>query len=119
MKVYGLGLRGERAARRFLRLRGYRILERNYQCRFGELDLIAKKNGWIVFCEVKARSAGMLDAPQAFVTPVKQQKMLKTARYYLMKKNLSDVPARFDVLAVTFNEKGACTVEHLENVMEC
>ena len=114
MIVHGLGLKGELAARKFLRKKGWKILARNFQCRWGELDLIAMDKDCLVFCEVKTRSAGMIAPPQESVTYAKQQKMIKTARFWLQSKNM-DRPMRFDVLAVTADENGHLTVEHLEN----
>ncbi|MBR6793716.1 MAG: YraN family protein [Clostridia bacterium] len=113
MRVHGLGLKGELAAVRYLKKKGYRILKRNFQCRFGELDLIAQDKDCLVFCEVKTRSEGMIASPQESVTHAKQQKMIKTALYWLQSKDL-DLPMRFDVIAVTA-EQGRLTVEHLEN----
>ena len=117
MKVYGLGLKGEQIARCYLLRKGCKILAANYQCRFGELDLIAEDQGVLVFCEVKTRSKGMIAPPQESVTPVKQRKMIKTAQYWLLSHE-EDCPMRFDVVAVTVDAKGRCTVEHLENVIE-
>ena len=88
-------------------------MEKNFQCRFGELDLIARDKDCLVFCEVKTRSEGMIASPQESVTHAKQQKMIKTALYWLQSKDL-DLPMRFDVIAVTA-EQGRLTVEHLEN----
>lgn len=119
MKVFGLGLKGERAAARYLRKKGYRILAANYQCRFGELDLIARNKNCLVFCEVKTRSPGMIAPPQASVTSAKQQKMIKTAQFYVAEHHCGDVEMRFDVLAITADEKGRLSVEHLENVIVC
>ncbi len=116
MRVYGLGLKGEQAAVRYLRKKGWKILERNFQCRFGELDIIAKDKNCLVFCEVKTRSEGMIAAPQESVTYTKQQKMIKTAQYWVQ-ANFVDCPMRFDVVAVTVSPKGRCAVEHLENVI--
>ena len=83
MKVYGLGLKGEQIARKYLLKKGYKIIATNFQCRFGELDLIAQDQNCLVFCEVKTRSAGMVAAPQESVTPAKQRKMIKTAEHWL------------------------------------
>ncbi len=118
MKIYGLGLKGEQAAKRFLKKKGYKILDANYQCRFGELDLIAKDKECLVFCEVKTRSAGALAAPQESVTPSKQRKMIKTALFYLQQTQF-DGPSRFDVIAIKKDEKGVLQIEHLENVLTC
>lgn len=115
MKVYGLGLKGEIVAAKYLRKKGYKILEKNFQCRFGELDLIARDKDCLVFCEVKTRSEGMIALPQESVTYAKQQKMIKTALFWVQSKEL-DLPMRFDVIAVTA-EQGKMTVTHLENVL--
>ena len=68
----------------------------------------------MVFCEVKTRSAGMIALPQEHVNYAKQQKMIKTAQYYLQQTQL-DMAMRFDVIAVTFDPAGKLSVEHLEN----
>lgn len=114
MVVHGLGLKGELAARRFLRKKGWRILQSNFQCRYGELDLIAEDKDCLVFCEVKTRGPGMIALPQESVTYAKQQKMIKTALFWLQSKAM-DRPMRFDVIAVTADENGKMAVEHLEN----
>ncbi len=114
MRVHGLGLKGEIVARKYLRKKGWKILDTNFQCRFGELDLIARDKNCLVFCEVKTRSEGMIALPQESVTYAKQQKMIKTALYWLQSENL-DLPMRFDVIAVTADAQGRLAVEHLEN----
>lgn len=116
MKVYGLGLKGEEAAKRYLRKKGFKILDANYQCRFGEIDIIAQKKDTVVFCEVKTRSKGMLAAPQESVDYFKQQKMIKTARLWLQAKAVGDCPMRFDVLAITVS-LGKAEIEHIENAI--
>lgn len=118
MKVYGLGLKGEQAAKRFLQKKGYKILETNFQCRFGELDIIARKKDCLVICEVKTRGPGALATPQESVTYTKQQKMIKTALFYLQQTGL-DCAVRFDVIAIIQDEKGGLQIEHLENVFTC
>lgn len=116
MKVYGLGLKGERIAKRCLLKKGYKILATNYQCRFGELDIIAKKGDQLVFCEVKTRSKGMIAPPQESVTPAKQRKMVKTAQFWLAEHPWPK-EMRFDVLAISPDYLGRWQVEHLENVI--
>lgn len=115
MKVYGLGLKGEEEAQRYLRKKGFKILECNYQCRFGELDIIAKDKSGLVFCEVKTRSSGMLALPQESVHYTKQQKMIKTALFWLQANRMEEQPMRFDVIAVTVKADGKRSIEHLEN----
>lgn len=116
MKVYGLGLKGEEAAKRYLRKKGFKILDTNYQCRFGEIDIIAQKKNTIVFCEVKTRSEGMLAQPQESVDYFKQQKIIKTAQIWLNAKGIDDCPMRFDVLAVKMTAIQA-EIEHIENAI--
>lgn len=116
MRVYGLGLKGEEAAKRYLRKNGFKILDANYQCRFGEIDIIAQKKDTIVFCEVKTRSEGMLAAPQESVDYFKQQKIIKTAQIWLQHKGIDDCPLRFDVLAITVSA-GKAKIEHIENAI--
>ena len=116
MKVYGLGLKGEEAAKRYLRKKGFKILDTNYQCRFGEIDIIAQKKETIVFCEVKTRSEGMLATPQESVDYFKQQTIIKTAQIWLQAKGIDDCPMRFDVLAIKMSATKA-EIEHIENAI--
>jgi putative endonuclease len=96
------GNRSERAAARFLKGLGYRIVARNYSCPLGELDLIALDNGCIVFVEV--RSTGDEDPLRAAasVDYNKQKQLTKLAVHFLQAKKLLDRAARFDVLAVSW-----------------
>ena len=96
-----LGREGEDLAARFLIKQGYRILERNYSTRTGEIDLIALHDGSVVFVEVKTRSSDAFGAPELAVTPRKQQRMVKAALAYIKYKKLHQVPCRFDVVAIT------------------
>lgn len=118
MKVYGLGLKGELAAKRYLKKKGFKILKTNYQCRFGEVDIIALDKNCLVFCEVKTRSEGMIAPPQESVTYTKQQKIIKTALFYLQENRSFEI-SRFDVVAITFQKNGDLSIEHLENVFSC
>ncbi|MDF1535167.1 MAG: YraN family protein [bacterium] len=95
------GDRGESLAAWFLRLKGYRILERNFECRCGEIDIVAWKKGTLVFVEVRTRKDGSLVAPLNSVTPVKAAKIIDTARWYLAGVARPLPPCRFDLVAVT------------------
>ena len=96
-----LGSRYEEAAARFLESRGYEIIERNYRCRQGEIDLIAKEGEYVVFVEVKYRSGDNRGGSIEAVTPQKQRRISKAALHYLMQKQYrEDVPCRFDVVGV-------------------
>ena len=95
-----LGERGEAAVAAALERRGFRVLERWYRCRWGEVDLIARSpEGVLCFVEVKTRSPGAIAAARESVTPAKQRRLRAAAGYYLAEKEL-DCPCRFDVAEV-------------------
>jgi putative endonuclease len=111
-----LGKAGEDRAARFLVKQGYRILERNYSTRSGEIDLIALHEGVVVFVEVKTRTNAAYGAPELAVTPRKQQRMVKAALGYIRYKKLHQVPCRFDVVAITSEREQE--VELIQNAFE-
>ncbi len=110
-----LGREGEDLAARFLTKQGYRLLERNYRTRSGEIDLIALHDGAVVFVEVKTRTSDAFGAPELAVTSRKQQRMIKAALAYIKYKKLHQVPCRFDVVAITTAEQ---EVELIRNAFE-
>jgi putative endonuclease len=113
------GNRSERAAARFLKRLGYRILVRNSSCQLGELDLIALDNSCIVFAEV--RSTGGEDAlrPALSVDYNKQKRLTKLALYFLQSKKLLGHAARFDVLAISWPANRAePEIVHYQNAFE-
>jgi putative endonuclease len=113
------GSRSERAAARFLKGLGYRIVRSNYSCALGELDLIALDKGCIVFVEVRSTSEENLLRAAASVDFHKQKQLTKLALHFLQAKKLLDQPARFDVLAVSWpagNSEPAIT--HFINAFE-
>jgi putative endonuclease len=101
-----LGKKGEEIALRFLKKRGYRIIGRNYVCKMGEMDIIAKEKDTLVFVEVKTRTSTTFGPPQLAVNPKKQSQMSKVALNFLKEKKLEDVKARFDVVAILLGPKG-------------
>lgn len=104
----------EEAAARHLTEQGYLILERNYKRKTGEIDLIAAGEAHIIFIEVKYRRNRLSGAPEEAVTPLKQQRILRTAAWYMKEHHLSpDTPCRFDVIAVE-GERGE-EIRHLKN----
>jgi putative endonuclease len=96
------GNRSERAAARFLRRSGYRILVRNYTCPLGELDLVALDGQCIVFVEVRSTGNEDTERPALSVDAAKQQRLTELALRFLRDRRLMDRPARFDVLAVSW-----------------
>lgn len=101
-----LGGRGEKLAAAFLQRRGYRLLARNYRTLWGEVDLIARHRGFVVFIEVKARRSDTFGLPQEAVHPVKREKLRAVAEHYLQEQGLSETPVRFDVVAIRFTDRG-------------
>lgn len=98
------GSRSERAAARFLKGLGYRILARNFSCQLGEIDIIALDGRTIVFVEVRSTEDGAMERPAASVDDKKQQKLTRLALFYLQKKRLLNQSARFDVLTIRWPE---------------
>jgi putative endonuclease len=95
------GLLGEDLACDALAARGYAVVARRYRTRAGELDIIARHGDYLVFVEVKARQTSNFGDPEEAVTLQKQQRMVWMATDYLTRHNLSDVPCRFDVVAIS------------------
>lgn len=111
-----LGRRGEEAAFQFLRKKGYRIIEKNYVCKMGEMDIIAKEKDTLVFIEVKTRTSSLFGPPQLAVNFSKQRQLSKVALNYLKEKRLGDVKARFDVVAILLDQKEE--VELIQNAFD-
>ncbi|MCD7908099.1 MAG: YraN family protein [Clostridium sp.] len=95
----------EALAADYLTGRGYRVLERNFRCRQGEIDLIARDGRYLVFVEVKYRSSLSKGAPAEAVGPLKQKRIRQAAAFYLYSRGLPfDTPCRFDVVSITGGE---------------
>ena len=114
------GREGESAALRFLKKKGYRILEKNFRSKVGEIDIIAEQDGVIVFVEVKTRADHEFGHPYDALTPAKQRKIIQTAQSFLVQKRISDKTIRFDVVAVTSNAEGPdpWKIELLQNAFQ-
>ena len=96
-----LGAAGEAAAERWYRDHGYRILARNWRCREGEIDLVARRARVVVFCEVKARTTDAFGVPAEAVTRTKQQRLRRLAARWLAETpSHGRASIRFDVAAV-------------------
>lgn len=106
MEKKELGRKGEEIALRFLKKKGYRIVETNYVCKLGEMDIIAKEKDTLVFVEVKARKSMEFGPPQLAVNSFKQRQLSKVALNFLKEKKIEDVKARFDVVAILLGPKG-------------
>lgn len=100
------GKRGEELAAAYLAEAGYRIVERNYRCIFGEIDIVAEEGETLVFVEVKSRRSEAYGDPQLAVGHEKQKKISRIAMHYLAESRLRHRPARFDVVAVKLLPEG-------------
>lgn len=95
-----LGQWAEQAASRLLEVKGYQIIDRNWRCRYGEIDLIAIKNQFLIFVEVRSRSSTRFGTAAEAIDWRKQQKVRAIAQFYLHSKRLSRYQVRFDAIAV-------------------
>lgn len=101
-----LGTLGERLALDYLKKQGYRIIQTNFKCKFGEIDIIAYHQKAISFIEVKARSTDQFGPPEEAVTRTKQERQKRIAQYYLYKKKIMpEIPCRFDVVSIRLSGK--------------
>ncbi len=107
-----LGDRGERLARRFLKQAGLRILQSNYTCPIGEIDIIAADGDVLVFVEVKTLTSDEENDPERAVNRQKKIKLTKVAKYFINQKNANNMTARFDVVAVVVPDKGKPVITH-------
>jgi putative endonuclease len=112
-----LGKRGEDLACAELRRRGYEVLDRRYRTRFGEIDIVARHRGAIVFVEVKARAGGAFGDGAAAVTGSKQNRIGRMAVDFLSRRRLTSHPCRFDVVAISF-DRGVPRVDVYENAFD-
>ena len=111
---------GEEVAANFLIARGYRILECNFSCKGGEVDIIGRdpEDQSLVFIEVKARRGLSYGVPQLAVTPFKQRQVSKAALTWLAKNRLHDTNARFDVIAILLHTDGQHVIDHIKNAFD-
>lgn len=114
-----LGKLGEALAAGELERRGYRIVERNWRCPVGELDIVAEKDGARVFVEVRARRGDRFGTPEESITPIKRAKLLEVAQTYLDEHAEQDREWRIDVVAVELSPHGELLrIDVIENAVE-
>lgn len=114
-----LGNKGEDLAVSFLKDKGYHIIERNFYSKAGEIDIIAKDRDTYCFVEVKTRRTQSRGSALESVPDYKKRKLSKMALWYLNSKSLSDVKARFDVVAIQVGERGDPNISLVKNAFEC
>lgn len=102
--THEIGCSYERLAGKYLEQKGYQIVEYNFRCSQGEIDIIAKDGEYLVFCEVKYRSDEKKGNPLEAVSIAKQRKISKAAMYYVTTRQMTDTACRFDVVGILKNK---------------
>ena len=111
------GQEGELLAVRFLEDEGFRILDRNYRNRLGEIDIVAEDRGVLVFVEVRTLKSSPGHSPEETIQWKKQQRISRTALAYIQYKRLEDRPARFDVVSITLDGNRSA-LRHIPDAFE-
>lgn len=112
----GLGERGERRAGEYLVEQGLRIVERNWRCRAGEIDIIAREGPTLVFCEVKTRSGLAFGVPLGAITDRKRMRLRRLASQYLADTGGHRGPVRIDAIGILWPRSGPPVIEHVRGV---
>ena len=113
-----LGELGEAIAVTFLKGEGFAIVERNFRCVCGEVDIVAREGRTIVFVEVKCRNNQLFGPPQLAVTPFKHRQISKAALVWLSQRRLLERPARFDVVAIVLHDRELPKIEHIRDAFD-
>ena len=111
-KKHKIGVYGEEKAVEYIKKIGYEIIQRNFRCKVGEIDIIAKTENKIVFIEVKSRTSKDYGLACEAVDYKKIGKITSVAKHYLLTNNIKNCEIRFDVIEVYFNEE---KINHIEN----
>lgn len=111
------GKRGEGMAAQFLKKNGYRILESNFRCRYGEIDIIAAEGKTLAFIEVKTKTNNKFGPPKLAVDLKKQRQISKAALAYLTQNKLTNHAARFDVVGISMIQDKT-EIELIKNAFE-
>ena len=112
------GAAAEAAAAEFLERAGLRVIERNVRFAHGEIDLVCRDADVLVFVEVKSRRARWGDGPASAVSALKQWRLTRLAHHYLKWRRLGEPRCRFDVVAVTVDDAGGSSVQHLRGAFD-
>ena len=111
------GIIGEKMAQKYLKDNKYEIIENNYYTRNGEIDIIASKNNYIIFVEVKTRTNLLDGIPIEAVNYNKIKHMKKAINYYLLKRKISNIDIRIDAVGVLIN-KNKCIIQHIKDAIQ-
>jgi putative endonuclease len=118
MKRRDTGILGEKLARDFLKKRGYRILETNYSCPEGEIDIVAKHKDSLVFIEVRTKKSLEFGSPEESITRTKKERLKAVAARYQQTHNKLPPLRRIDVVAVRLDQRGKLSrIELIENAV--
>lgn len=112
------GKKGEELARSFLKKQGYRIIEKNFRTRHGEIDIIARDNDCISFVEVRSSSADNFGLPEVSIGRRKQSHVSKVALMYIKRKRLEDKNCRFDVICIEDANSASPKIRLIKNAFE-
>ena len=107
------GRKGENIAALFLQKHGYKIVERNFKCKQGEIDIIAKQKNQYIFIEVKTRKSLKYGMPSESVNKTKQNHIKKVAQYYICTNKISNFIIRFDIIEI-YLKNGKYQINHLK-----
>ncbi|MDD5005220.1 MAG: YraN family protein [Candidatus Omnitrophica bacterium] len=110
-----LGRKGEDLAVDFLKQKGYKIIQRNYKNKLGEIDIIAKERKTLCFVEVKTRTSLKFGYPQEAINIFKQRQLNKVALSYLRQYNLLNLPARFDIVSIILDNQNKVDIEIIKD----
>lgn len=118
MKRRETGILGEKLACEFLGNNGYKIIERNFRCPGGEVDIIAQRQDTLVFIEVRTKSSRQFGSPEESITPTKMEHMRNVAAYYWQSRSNLPESWRIDVIAIEMNSRGRVSrIELIENAV--
>jgi putative endonuclease len=110
------GITGEQIATTEMKQKGYQILENNYRCHIGEIDIVASNNEFLVFVEVKTRTEGKTKVdPLISITQKKRRKLKNLGMFYVRQKSIYNKQPRFDVIAIMLLKDKKHTLQHIEN----
>ena len=109
-----VGKIGEEIAVKYLEDIGYEIIQRNYSCKLGEIDVIAKYKDELIIIEVKTRTSNLYGLPAEAVNDIKQKHIFKVAQYYLIKNKIEDTFVRIDVIEVYLNKNKTYKLNHIK-----
>lgn len=117
MQHLRLGKYGERLAKKFLKKKGFKILERNYRTKFGEIDIIARDGSQLVFIEVKTRSSQSFGSPQEALTLWKLERLRRAVQIYCIQKNIQKHGVRMDAVSVEIGQsRSDIKITHFRNI---